>query len=193
MGGLVEPGKELAKCGGVTMSGRNAVKSLPKRRKQITFDLSQKALRERYPNPNNSSNPTFYLKAYKDIARFMKNNGFEHRQFSVYNSTLPLTAHDVMRLMRKLAAAFPWLYACTNEIDVTDIRKQYSLKETLGAATNEMIDDIDIEEIEANMDATETDALLEVDTLLKNAIQARNTTRVREDRAARDICHDICI
>ncbi|NCC08485.1 MAG: hypothetical protein EOM30_10740 [Clostridia bacterium] len=72
-------------------------------RKQITFDLSQKALTEHYPRPKLSVNPTFYKKAYSDISRFMRKNGFEHRQFSVYTSIEKLTNTDINLLMDNLA------------------------------------------------------------------------------------------
>lgn len=101
-------------------------------RKQITFDLNQKALSRNYPRPKITINPKFYKKAYKDISQFMKENGFEHRQYSVYTSGENLTTYDVVGLMEKLAAKMPWLYPCVNEIDVTDIGEQHSIKEILG-------------------------------------------------------------
>lgn len=101
-------------------------------RKQITFDLSQKALAKNYPKSKITINPKFYKKAYKDISQFMKVNGFEHRQYSVYTSKDCLTTYDIVDLMEKLSKEFPWLYFCVNEIDVTDIGEQHSVKEILG-------------------------------------------------------------
>lgn len=103
-------------------------------RKQITFDLSQKALERHYPRPNFTTNPRFYKKAYADIARFMKKNGFEHRQFSVYISKEKLTEAKVISLMDELAFQMPWLIHCVNQIDVTNIGAQHSLLQALEAA-----------------------------------------------------------
>ena len=104
-------------------------------RKQIAFDLSQDALKLYYPHTDPPQNPQFYKKAYADIQRFMTANGFEHRQYSVYTSVGRLTNLDVIALMERMAERFPWLSACVNELDVTNIGVQHSLKLTLEEAT----------------------------------------------------------
>lgn len=104
-------------------------------RKQITFDLNQKQLSENYPRPELTLNSTFYKRAYKDINGFMIHNGFEHRQYSVYNSREQFTTYDIANLLDRLANTMPWLYPCVNEIDVTDIGEQHSIKEILGDFT----------------------------------------------------------
>ena len=96
-------------------------------RKQIAFDLCQESLKQSYPQS--------YTQAYYDIRRFMKNHGFEHRQSSVYVSLDRLTTLDVVSLMEQLAAEFPWLSRCVNEIDVADIGAQHSLKKLLENAS----------------------------------------------------------
>jgi virulence-associated protein VapD len=104
-------------------------------RKQITFDLSHKALAAHYPRPKTTINPEFYKKAYSDISRFMRQNGFEHRQFSVYTSDGKITDTDINILMDDLAKRMPWLTLCVNQIDVTNIGSQHSLLQTLETAT----------------------------------------------------------
>ena len=104
-------------------------------RKQITFDLSQKALAVHYPKSKPSLNPTFYKKAYSDISRFMKQNGFEHRQFSVYTSIEKITNTDINLLMDSLAEKMPWLILCVKQIDVTNIGVQHRLLHTLEIST----------------------------------------------------------
>lgn len=106
-------------------------------RKQITFDLSQKDLAINYPRPKITINPKFYKKAYRDISQFMKMNGFEHRQYSVYTSKKSLTTYGIVDLMEKLSQKLPWLYLCINEIDVTDIGEQYSVKGILREFINQ--------------------------------------------------------
>lgn len=127
MGGCITAGKRKEKHESVEYLSR----------KQITFDLNQNALSKHYPRPKFTINPRYYKKAYKDISRFMKENSFEHRQYSVYTSKEPLTMYDVVELMDKLAGKMPWLYSCVNEIDVTDIGEQHSIKEILGRLTSQ--------------------------------------------------------
>ena len=101
-------------------------------RKQITFDLSQKDLAINYPRPKITINPKFYKKAYRDISQFMKMNGFEHRQYSVYTSKNSLTTYGIVDLMEKLSQKLPWLYLCINEIG-----EQYSVKGILREFINQ--------------------------------------------------------
>lgn len=114
-------------------------------RKQITFDLRQESLKLYYPHQEPPQNEQYYKKAYQDIRRFMAANGFEHRQYSVYTSINKLTTLDVVGLMERLAEAFPWLSRCVNEIDVTNIGVQHSLKQTLENASKPL--DVDLDEI----------------------------------------------
>lgn len=112
-------------------------------RKQITFDLSQDALKRHYPHKEPVSNPQYYKKAYDDVQRFMVKHGFEHRQYSVYVSKERLTTLDVVGLMEELGEQMPWLSLCVNEIDVTNIGIQHSLKQTLENAATSL--DVDLE------------------------------------------------
>ena len=114
-------------------------------RKQITFDLHQETLKQLYPHTEPPPNAQYYKKAYQDIRRFMTANGFEHRQYSVYVSADKLTTLDVIGLMEQLAERFPWLSQCVNEIDVTNIGVQHSLKHVLENASKPL--DVDLSEI----------------------------------------------
>lgn len=67
----------------------------------------------------------------------MKMNGFEHRQYSVYTSKNSLTTYGIVDLMEKLSQKLPWLYLCINEIDVTDIGEQHSVKGILREFINQ--------------------------------------------------------
>ena len=96
-------------------------------RKQITFDLSQDALRQYYPRKETAQDPQFFKRAYKDIQRFMEANGFERRQYSVYVSAEKLTALDVAVLTQQMAEQFPWLRHCVKEITATNIGARHSL------------------------------------------------------------------
>lgn len=96
-------------------------------RKQITFDLSQDALRQYYPRKETGRDPQFFKRAYKDIQRFMDANGFERRQYSVYVSTAELATLDVVLLTQKMAEQLPWLRHCVREITATNIGGRHSL------------------------------------------------------------------
>ena len=127
-------------------------------RKQITFDLCQESLKCFYPHQEPPENTQYYKKAYQDIRRFMAANGFEHRQYSVYASTDKLTTLDIVGLMERLAEALPWLSRCVNEIDVTNIGVQHSLKQTLENASRPL--DVDLSEITLEPES-EIDMVLE--------------------------------
>ena len=96
-------------------------------RKEITFDLSQEALRKHYPRKETAQDPQFFKRAYKDIRRFMEANGFERRQYSVYVSRSELTALDVAVLTQRMAKQLPWLRLCVKEITATNIGARHSL------------------------------------------------------------------
>ena len=96
-------------------------------RKQITFDLSQDALRQHYPRKETAQDPQFFKRAYKDIQRFMEANGFERRQYSVYVSAEKLTTLDVAVLTQRMAEEMPWLRQCVKEITATNIGARHSL------------------------------------------------------------------
>jgi len=62
--------------------------------KAVNFDLDTKKLREFYPRKN-------YLRAYEDIKRFMKVNGFSHRQWSGYRSDSAMSDSQILLLVKK--------------------------------------------------------------------------------------------
>ncbi len=96
-------------------------------RKEITFDLSQEALRKHYPRKETAQDPQFFKRAYKDIRRFMDANGFDRRQYSVYVSRSELTALDVAVLTQRMAEQLPWLRLCVKEITAANIGARHSL------------------------------------------------------------------
>lgn len=106
--------------------------------------MRQEDLRQYYPHQEPPPDPQCYKRAYGDIQRFMRKNGFEHRQYSVYTSVERLTTLDVITLMERLAEQFPWLSKCVEEIDVTNIGVQHSLRNVLDDASKNM--DIELDE-----------------------------------------------
>lgn len=106
----------------------------PKRR-QITFDLGENKLKAYYPKPSFALNPRYHKKAWKDIAKFMQQHGFEHRQYSVYASLKPITNVELNTLIDDMVAQMPWLNKCLNAIDITNIGRQHSLMKAVQEAT----------------------------------------------------------
>ena len=96
-------------------------------RKQISFDLSQDALKRYYPHKETGQDSQFFKRAYKDILRFMEANGFERRQYSVYVSLQQRTSLDVALLAQRMGEALPWLRLCVKDITVTNIGARHSL------------------------------------------------------------------
>ena len=90
--------------------------------KEIAFDLDTNKLQDYYDD---------YTRAYKDIRRFMEQNGFTHRQGSVYNSVNKMNDTGVMLLCYKLKDAFEWSVDCIKALDVANIGHQHSLMDIL--------------------------------------------------------------
>ena len=96
-------------------------------RKQISFDLSQDALKRYYPHKETGQDSQFFKRAYKDIRRFMEAHGFERRHYSVYVSLQQRTSLDVALLAQRMGEALPWLRLCVKDITVTNIGARHSL------------------------------------------------------------------
>lgn len=106
-------------------------------RKAINFDLCTDMLKKLY----NTSDPFVYLKAYREIGSFLKQEGFTHRQWSGYVSDEKLSDVDVFNITYKLNNALPWLRQCVNKFDVTDIGEQHDLMCIFEKATEPMLNE----------------------------------------------------
>ena len=91
-------------------------------RKAINFDLSTNELKKRFSNT---------AEAYNQIKGFMLQNGFEHRQYSVYTSNEVMDEKQIDLLAKRLSRQFPWLPDCVQKFDVTDIGEQHDLTHLL--------------------------------------------------------------
>lgn len=90
--------------------------------KAINFDLSVHELEKYYPD---------YRKAYYDLKRFFRKQGFEHRQGSGYVSRKKLIQADIIDLLDVMNEELPWMHDCVTRIDVTNIGAQHDLKDLL--------------------------------------------------------------
>lgn len=92
--------------------------------KALNFDLSTHQLKEVYPGND-------YRKAYDDLRRFFSHHHFVHRQGSGYLSDEKLYSTDIYESMDILARQMPWIGACVNKMDVTNVGKQHDLTDVL--------------------------------------------------------------
>ena len=105
---------------------------MAERRKQITFDLNQALLKQKYPRRKLNLSEDYYLKAYTDIKRYMLKNGFVWIQQSVYESRKPMSIPVVIEFMDLMNQKMPWLVVTANDIVATDvIAKKYNIKDML--------------------------------------------------------------
>ena len=95
-------------------------------RKALNFDLDTKE----YENYTGKKAPT----AYAEIKRFLKRNGFEHRQGSGYISEESLTDGKIFAIIQNMSVELKWLRNCVEQIDVTNIGKQHSLVDVINKA-----------------------------------------------------------
>lgn len=96
---------------------------MKKYRKAINFDLDTKTLQKIFQ----SKNPFVYMAGYKQIGRFLKSNGFNHRQWSGYISMKPMSNTEITGIVRNLNKTLPWLKQCIRKFDVTNIGETFDL------------------------------------------------------------------
>ena len=92
-------------------------------RKAIHFDLDTNELKKIYK----TNNPFVYLDAYKKIGKFLKSNGFTHRQWSGYISNREMSDVKISMIVHDLNNTFPWLKKCVRKFDVTNIGESFDL------------------------------------------------------------------
>lgn len=92
-------------------------------RKAINFDIDTK----KYEEYTGEKAPT----AYAEVKKFLKKNGFEHRQGSGYVSKNSLDDLRITAIITNMTLTLKWLRFCVKEIDVTNIGKQHSLLDTI--------------------------------------------------------------
>ena len=88
-------------------------------KKQISFDLDTKALREYYPKEN-------WREAYQVLRNHMKTNGFIWQQGSVYISREEIEEMMAINILKKLIIKHPWLHKCMRDCVISNIAKRYS-------------------------------------------------------------------
>lgn len=90
------------------------------RRKQITFDLDTKVLKQIFGEKK-------YTQAYYDIKKFMKDNNFDHIEGSVYVSSKAMTTLELTDVINELKKQCPYLEKSVRDIRQTDVGASHSL------------------------------------------------------------------
>lgn len=96
--------------------------AIEKHIKYINFDLSEKALKERFSNTR---------EPYTLIKNFFLKNNFEHRQYSGYISKKPLSSYQLNNIAKKLSRELTWIKDCMIKFDVSNVSNELDLKEIM--------------------------------------------------------------
>ncbi|KPF71236.1 virulence factor [Bosea sp. AAP35] len=86
----------------------------------ITFDLDTKVLEESYPTPS-------WQNAYKDIERFLRDEGFDRRQGSVYFGNDDVDVVRCQMAVQKLTMTYPWFGPSVSDIRMLRIEDNNDL------------------------------------------------------------------
>lgn len=106
------------------------------KRKAFNFDLDNGKLEELYPSPSGST--TSYNNAWSKIKAFMEANGFEHSQYSGYESIHGMSYADAFSVLERLQETFPWFRECAQAATLTEIDKRHDVLEHLDHINDEM-------------------------------------------------------
>ena len=91
----------------------------------IIFNLDAPTLETTYPTP-------IWTDAYKDIARFLRSEGFDRQQGSVYFGNDDVRSKDCIKVVMDLDAMFPWFKPSVRDIRMMQITEEDTLMDFLG-------------------------------------------------------------
>ena len=86
----------------------------------IAFDFDTEILESLYPTPS-------WRNAYSEVRGFLEDNGFEHRQGSVYFGEPDLTATECIAIVEDMADEFPWFTPSLKDIRMLRIEENNDL------------------------------------------------------------------
>ena len=93
------------------------------RRVSVYFDLDVESLKKIY-EPMSGHN---YTNAYHEIRSFMKKEGYEHEQGSVYHSVGEKDRSEVIRTIQGLQDEKSWLKECVKKMSYARISEEHDL------------------------------------------------------------------
>ncbi len=103
------------------------------RRKAFHFDLDEAALRRHYP----SERETGYKAAWGKIQTFMEANGFEHTQYSGYESTHGMSYVQAYKVLEDLQRTYPWFMSCARVATLTEVGRRHDVLQHLAHRTDD--------------------------------------------------------
>ena len=86
----------------------------------IAFDFDTEILEKLYPNAS-------WRNAYTDVRKYLEDNGFEHRQGSVYFGDEDLTATECIVIVQDMADEFNWFTPSLKDIRMLRIEENNDL------------------------------------------------------------------
>ena len=90
----------------------------------VTFDIDTNCLSNEYHTPSSTN-------AYGDIRKFMEANDFIWQQGSVYFGNDNMNAVRCVRVIQKLAKAYPWFSACAKDVRMLRIEEDNDLMDAI--------------------------------------------------------------
>lgn len=92
-------------------------------RKAFHFDLDEEKLKVIYP----STSKTGYKAAWGKLQSFLEANGFEHTQYSGYESTYSMSYVQAYKVLEVMQRTFPWFEDCAQVATLTEIGKRHDV------------------------------------------------------------------
>lgn len=99
-------------------------------RKAFHFDLDEEKLKAVYP----SKSKTGYKAAWGKLQSFLEANGFEHTQYSGYESARGMSYVQAYKVLEVMQRTFPWFKGCAQVATLTEIGKRHDVLAHLSQA-----------------------------------------------------------
>lgn len=96
-------------------------------RKAFHFDLDTAKLKCLYPSDKENG----WRNAWADVRSFMEKHGFEHAQYSGYESAQPMTYDKAYEIVESLNETYPWFRQCAQVASLTEIGKRHDVLQYL--------------------------------------------------------------
>ena len=103
-------------------------------KKAFHFDLDVNKLKALYP----SNKENGWKRAWSDIKRFMEGHGFEHVQYSGYESIKPMGYDKAYEIMHSMSEVYPWFCLCAQAASMTVVGERHDV---LAFLSKEMLDE----------------------------------------------------
>lgn len=94
-------------------------------RKEFHFDLDDEALKQYYVPKHGGKNA--WKSAWSDIRKYMEQNGFEHTQYSGYESLQAMSYEEAYIVLDGLKYQFPWFSKCAQIATLTEIGERHDV------------------------------------------------------------------